>query len=76
MDNFLPYRFSRYISVLVELTKVEGSQHGMHIAAQIQDVTVRVQSVRHFSVSQMALLIEVIVINLFTYQKQDNYFKN
>lgn len=48
----------RYISVLVELTKVEVSQHGCQIAAQIQDVTVRVQSVRHFSVSQMALLIE------------------
>jgi hypothetical protein len=48
----------RYISVLVELTKVEGTQHGQLIAAQIQDVTVRVQSVRHFSVSQMALLIE------------------
>lgn len=44
--------------MLVELTKVEGSQHGKLIAAQIQDVTVRVQSVRHFSVSQMALLIE------------------
>jgi AP-3 complex subunit delta-1 len=25
---------------------------------QIQDVTVRVQSIRHFAVSQMALLIE------------------
>uniref|UniRef100_A0A914C768 AP-3 complex subunit delta n=3 Tax=Acrobeloides nanus TaxID=290746 RepID=A0A914C768_9BILA len=50
--------FEWYISVLVELTKVEGTQHGQLIAAQIQDVTVRVQSVRHFSVSQMALLIE------------------
>ncbi|KAI1727250.1 AP-3 complex subunit delta-1 domain-containing protein [Ditylenchus destructor] len=50
--------FEWYISVLVELTKVEGSQHGILIAEQIQDVTVRVQSIRHFSVSQMALLVE------------------
>ncbi|KAH7723145.1 AP-3 complex subunit delta-1-like protein [Aphelenchoides avenae] len=50
--------FEWYISVLVELTKVEGSKHGVLIAEQIQDVTVRVQSIRHFSVSQMALLVE------------------
>uniref|UniRef100_A0A915E3E6 AP-3 complex subunit delta n=1 Tax=Ditylenchus dipsaci TaxID=166011 RepID=A0A915E3E6_9BILA len=50
--------FEWYISVLVELTKVEGTQHGILIAEQIQDVTVRVQSIRHFSVSQMALLVE------------------
>ncbi|KAL3112207.1 hypothetical protein niasHT_016980 [Heterodera trifolii] len=50
--------FEWYISVLVELTKVEGSKHGILIAEQIQDVTVRVQSIRHFSVSQMALLVE------------------
>ncbi|VDM80382.1 unnamed protein product, partial [Strongylus vulgaris] len=30
----------RYISVLVELTKVEGTKHGAKIAEQIQDVTV------------------------------------
>ncbi|CAJ0567204.1 unnamed protein product, partial [Mesorhabditis spiculigera] len=48
--------FEWYISVLVELTKVEGTKHGAKIAEQIQDVTVRVQSIRHFSVSQMALL--------------------
>uniref|UniRef100_A0A914HEH6 AP-3 complex subunit delta n=1 Tax=Globodera rostochiensis TaxID=31243 RepID=A0A914HEH6_GLORO len=50
--------FEWYISVLVELTKVEGTKHGVLIAEQIQDVTVRVQSIRHFSVSQMALLVE------------------
>ncbi|KAK0394864.1 hypothetical protein QR680_000975 [Steinernema hermaphroditum] len=50
--------FEWYISVLVELTKVEGTKHGTMIAEQIQDVTVRVQSIRHFSVSQMALLVE------------------
>ncbi|CAJ0568040.1 unnamed protein product, partial [Mesorhabditis spiculigera] len=50
--------FEWYISVLVELTKVEGTKHGAKIAEQIQDVTVRVQSIRHFSVSQMALLVE------------------
>uniref|UniRef100_A0A0N4ZAI7 AP-3 complex subunit delta n=1 Tax=Parastrongyloides trichosuri TaxID=131310 RepID=A0A0N4ZAI7_PARTI len=50
--------FEWYISVLVELTKVEGADHGKLIAEQIQDVSVRVQSIRHFSVSQMALLVE------------------
>ncbi|GMR37257.1 hypothetical protein PMAYCL1PPCAC_07452, partial [Pristionchus mayeri] len=50
--------FEWYISVLVELTKVEGTKHGSKIAEQIQDVTVRVESIRHFSVSQMALLVE------------------
>ncbi|CAD5219534.1 unnamed protein product [Bursaphelenchus okinawaensis] len=50
--------FEWYISVLVELTKVEGSKHGVLIGEQIQDVTVRVQSIRHYSVSQMALLVE------------------
>ncbi|KAI6223058.1 AP-3 complex subunit delta [Aphelenchoides fujianensis] len=35
--------FEWYISVLVELTKVEGSKHGVLIGEQIQDVTVRVQ---------------------------------
>uniref|UniRef100_A0AC35UGR7 Adaptin_N domain-containing protein n=1 Tax=Rhabditophanes sp. KR3021 TaxID=114890 RepID=A0AC35UGR7_9BILA len=74
-------QFEWYISVLVELTKVESANHGklMHgqhsksnstkggsgdittgqlISEQIQDVSVRVQSIRHFSVSQMALLVE------------------
>ncbi|KAE9417550.1 hypothetical protein Angca_005202, partial [Angiostrongylus cantonensis] len=50
--------FEWYISVLVELTKVEGTKHGAKIAEQIQDVTVRVESIRHFSVSQMGLLVE------------------
>lgn len=50
--------FEWYISVLVELTKVEGTKHGTLIADQIQDVAVRVQSVRHFAVSQMVLLVQ------------------
>uniref|UniRef100_A0A158Q7G9 Adaptin_N domain-containing protein n=1 Tax=Elaeophora elaphi TaxID=1147741 RepID=A0A158Q7G9_9BILA len=50
--------FEWYISVLVELTKVEGTKHGTMIAEQMLDVSVRVQSIRHFSVSQMALLVE------------------
>ncbi len=50
--------YSRYVSVLVELTKVEGTKHGSLIAKQMLDVAVRVQSIRHFAVSQMALLIE------------------
>uniref|UniRef100_A0A914LNH2 AP-3 complex subunit delta domain-containing protein n=1 Tax=Meloidogyne incognita TaxID=6306 RepID=A0A914LNH2_MELIC len=50
--------FEWYISVLVELTKVEGTKYGVLIAEQLQDVAVRVQSVRHFAVSQMVLLVQ------------------
>lgn len=50
--------YFRYVSVLVELTRVEGTKHGQLIAEQMLDVAVRVQSVRHFAISQMALLIE------------------
>jgi AP-3 complex subunit delta-1 len=42
----------------VELTKVEGTKYGTLIGEQIQDVTVRVHSVRHFAVSQMVLLVQ------------------
>ncbi|KAI6238163.1 AP-3 complex subunit delta [Aphelenchoides fujianensis] len=62
--------FEWYISVLVELTKVEGSKHGVLIGEQIQDVTVRVQSIRHFSVSQMALLVENAHLLLSTSSSQ------
>lgn len=45
--------------MLVELTKVEGTAHGSLIAAQMLDVAVRVQSIRHLAVQQMALLVQV-----------------
>lgn len=64
--------FEWYISVLVELTKVEGSKHGILIAEQIQDVAIRVQSIRHFSVSQMALLVENAHLLLSTNSIQKN----
>ncbi|KRZ08205.1 AP-3 complex subunit delta-1, partial [Trichinella zimbabwensis] len=50
--------FEWYISVLVELTKAEGTRHGSLIAEQMLDVAVRVLPVRHFAVSQMTRLIE------------------
>ena len=46
------------MSVLVELTRIEGTQHGKLIAAQLLDVAVRVQAVRNVCVARMALLIE------------------
>ncbi|OUC40958.1 adaptin region [Trichinella nativa] len=52
------YRDGLYISVLVELTKAEGTRHGSLIAEQMLDVAVRVLPVRHFAVSQMGRLIE------------------
>ena len=46
------------MSVLVELAQIDGSKHGSLIASQMMDVTIRVESIRAFSVRQMALLIE------------------
>ena len=46
----------RYVSILVELTRMEGTRHGGLIAAQMLDVAIRVQAIRHFAVSQMVSL--------------------
>lgn len=51
----------RYISVLVDLTRIYGTHHGKLIASQLLDVAVRVQSIRHFAVQQM------VKENLFVY---------
>ncbi|GLH07566.1 AP-3 complex subunit delta-1 [Gryllus bimaculatus] len=50
--------FEWYVSVLVELTRMEGSQHGHLVATQMLDVAIRVQAIRHFTVQQMALLLD------------------
>jgi AP-3 complex subunit delta-1 len=51
--------FDWYITVLVELTRMEGgTKHGVLIASQLMDVAIRVSSIRPFAVNQMALLIE------------------
>lgn len=50
--------FEWYLTVLVELIQLEaGSKHGTVIAEQLLDVTIRVESVRKFSVSEMLNLI-------------------
>lgn len=48
----------RYISVLVELTRMEGTKHGPLVATQLLDVTIRVQAIRKYAVQQCALLLE------------------
>lgn len=51
--------FEWYLTVLVELIGLEtGSKHGSVIAEQLLDVTIRVESVRKFSVNEMATLID------------------
>lgn len=50
--------YFRYISVLVELCRMEGTQHGGLIANQLMDVAIRVVAVREFTVGQMALLLD------------------
>jgi len=48
----------RYISVLVELTRMEGTKHGPLVATQLLDVAIRVQAIRKYAVQQCALLLE------------------
>ncbi|CAF3480966.1 unnamed protein product [Rotaria socialis] len=50
--------FEWYISILVELTRLEGTKHGNLIALQMLDVAVRVESIRPFACNQMAILLE------------------
>jgi AP-3 complex subunit delta len=51
--------FEWYLTVLVELIQLEaGSKHGSVIAEQLLDVTIRVESVRKFSVNEMVNLVE------------------
>lgn len=50
--------FEWYVTVLVELTRMEGTKHGHLIAGQMMDVAIRVASIRPFAVAQMALLID------------------
>lgn len=41
------------MSILVELTRIDGTKHGSMIASQMLDVAIRVQAIRGFAVSQM-----------------------
>uniref|UniRef100_A0A8C5SS45 AP-3 complex subunit delta-1 n=1 Tax=Laticauda laticaudata TaxID=8630 RepID=A0A8C5SS45_LATLA len=50
--------FEWYISILVELTRLEGTRHGHLIASQMLDVAIRVKAIRKFAVSQMAMLLD------------------
>ncbi|XP_011703037.1 PREDICTED: AP-3 complex subunit delta-1 [Wasmannia auropunctata] len=55
--HFITY-FEWYISVLVELTRMEGTKHGPLVATQLLDVAIRVQAIRKYAVQQCALLLE------------------
>lgn len=48
-----PPSWIRYLTVLVEMIKFEGTKKGQEIAAQMLDVTIRVRDVRPFAVKQM-----------------------
>ncbi|XP_058513755.1 AP-3 complex subunit delta-1 [Ochotona princeps] len=50
--------FEWYISILVELTRLEGTRHGHLIAAQMLDVAIRVKAIRKFAVAQMSVLLD------------------
>lgn len=55
LTNFF---FIRYVSVLVDVTRMEGTQRGPLIADQMMDVALRVKAIRGFCVQQMSLLLE------------------
>jgi len=40
----------RYIDVLIQLTRVEGTRHGKLLASQMMDVTIRVKAIRPYAV--------------------------
>lgn len=46
------------MSVLVDLSHMEGLRQGSIVASQLMDVAIRVPAIRPFSVEQMALLLE------------------
>lgn len=48
----------RYISILVDLTRMEGTKHGQLVATQLLDVAIRVQAIRKCAVQQCAALLE------------------
>jgi len=52
--------FEWYVSVLVELSQMEGGGggHGKILAEQMMDVAIRVQAIRPFATQQMALLVD------------------
>ncbi|UXI20311.1 hypothetical protein NH340_JMT06254 [Sarcoptes scabiei] len=51
--------FEWYLSVLIELARVEGGTiHGVLIAQQILDVSIRVDAIRLFATEQMYILLE------------------
>ncbi|KAL3311706.1 AP-3 complex subunit delta-1, partial [Cichlidogyrus casuarinus] len=57
-DYQLVISFEWYISVLVQLAQTPGIKSGKIIAAQLMDVSIRVESVREFATEQMSVLLE------------------
>ena len=49
--------FGWYLSVLIQLTHIEGTKHGKLIASQLMDVAIRVKVVRPSAAKQMAALV-------------------
>lgn len=52
--------FEWYVSVLVELTRMEGTRHGKLLSSQMLDVAIRVETIRPFIVAQMSILLNNI----------------
>lgn len=58
-DYALITNFEWYISVMVDLARVDGgTEHGSLIAIQLLDVAIRVETIRPYATSQMSVLLE------------------
>lgn len=72
--------FEWYVSVLVELTRMEGTRHGKLLSSQMLDVAIRVETIRPFIVSQMSILLDNIHVftspNITSSITSNNYNTN
>ena len=57
----VPVCACRYITILVEMVRFDGTHKGKVMASQMLDVTIRVRDVRQFSVKQMVCTLCVCV---------------
>ncbi|CAL8097067.1 unnamed protein product [Calicophoron daubneyi] len=65
--------FEWYISVLVELARIDNIRNGELLSTQLMDVAIRVPSVRQFSVTQMALLLDMCASDTVANRKNAIY---
>ena len=51
------FNTSRYVDVLIQLTRVEATRHGKLLASQMMDVTIRVKAIQPYAVQCFVSLL-------------------